>query len=115
MRDLIFFTFFAAGIVAATAFLQKYSAGWKGLVGAIVLLALGFTNVFFYRWVHLETQQLGITISLVMGALLVAVGSITSLILRSRLSAGRIAMLAFIGTWVLLQILILVIWIDMSA
>jgi hypothetical protein len=113
VRDLIFFTFFAAGIVAATAFLQTDSAGWKGLVGATVLLALGLTNVLFLQVSPSEnpanSPQLGITTSLVIGALLVAVGSITSLILRSRLSAGRIAMIAFIGSWILLQILILVI------
>jgi hypothetical protein len=113
VRDLIFFTFFAAGIIAATAFLQTDSAGWKGLVGAIVLLALGLTNVLFLQVGPSEnpanSPQLGITASLVMGALLVAVGSITSLILRSRLSAGRIAMLALIGSWILLQILILAI------
>ena len=113
MRDLIFFTFFAAGIIAATAFLQTDSAGWKGLVGAIFLLALGLTNLLFLQVGPSEnpanSPQLGITVSLVMGALFVAVGSITSLILRSRLSAGRIAMLALIGSWILLQILFLAI------
>lgn len=113
MLDLIFFTFFAAGIVAATAFIQTESAGWKGLVGATALLALGIANVLFLHESSPEnlekSPQFGITTSLVTGALLVAVGSITSLVLRFRLSAGRIAVIAFIGSWVLLQILILVI------
>ena len=110
---MIFFTFFAASIVAVTAFLQTESAGWKGLVGATVLLALGFANVLFIPENFSESlgnsPQFGITVSLLTVALLVAVGSITSLILRTRLSAGRIALIAFIGSWVLLQILILVI------
>lgn len=110
---MIFFSFFAAGMLSATSFLQAEASWWKGPLATLVLVLAGFVLLIGVPEEALTNTILPPVASLTSGfwlcATIVGAGTLLALTLRRRLSTGKIAGVSFLGGLVVFNILTLVI------
>lgn len=103
---MIFFSFFAAAILAPSAYLQSESNWWKGPLAALALVGVGYAVLLFLSPEQLENTILPPVIGLAAAAwicaALIGAGALFALLLRGVWTSGRIAGAGFFGGWIII-------------